>query len=38
MEVMENACLALQTITVSTNQENDPIIALKIKGTVRPKQ
>ena len=27
-----------KTITVSTNQENDPIIALKIKGTVRPKQ
>ena len=27
-----------KTITVSTNQENDPIIALKIKGTVRPKE
>jgi len=27
-----------KTITVSTNQENDPIIALKIKGTVSPKQ
>jgi hypothetical protein len=27
-----------KTITVSTNQEDNPIIALKLKGTVLPKQ
>mgnify|MGYP001448682351 CR=1 FL=1 len=27
-----------KTITVSTNQENSPIIALKLKGTVLPTQ
>ncbi|MGB1831218.1 MAG: DUF1573 domain-containing protein [Flavobacteriaceae bacterium] len=27
-----------KTITVSTNQENNPIIALKLKGTVLPEK